>query len=569
MINEESNKKFTFLKKVSRFFGIEIYPDRWARVRFRFRFFVFAFIFVIFVSLGGATVYSTHPSFCRSCHIMEPYYKAWENSKHKGIATCVDCHYPPGSHRTILWKKFQAVSQVAKFITQTYSSKPFAEIDDASCLRSGCHSTRLLQGKIVSAKGIMFDHKPHLEGVRYGRQLRCVSCHSQIVVGKHIEVTWDSCYLCHLKGRKQGRHIEVLGGCLGCHQLSSRQIKVRNITYNHRDFLNQHNVSCENCHQDIIAGEGEVSQERCTRCHNQPEKLARFNEISFLHANHVTKHNTACLHCHKEIVHRVTQAGTKQLSLECSSCHFNTHDTQRNIYMGSGAKGISPMPSPMYLANVDCVGCHVEKKGNSDGISNAETFLGSEKGCTNCHGNEYTGIVADIHTVIHETGKKVASKLASLKKHFADNLTKGAMTADIAQHLMDAEYNMAFIARAHTLHNIYYAAQILRQIDETLSMIASNSKIELEDISQDPIISGGFCATLCHTKVNVKVPPDQISHYNKIMPHREHFEKHEVMCTQCHLFGTHKDVKLKTPATCFIDCHDKKEKNCNGCHKDS
>lgn len=165
------------------------------------------------------------------------------NSKHKDVA-CVDCHYPPGSKMDLLWHKFQALSQVVKFVTRTYSSKPYAEVEDASCLRSGCHSTRLLQGKVVSKNGIRFDPRPHLEGVRYGRQLRCVFCHSQVVVGKHIEVTWDTCYLCHLKGKKHGQDIETLGGCLGCHELPDREIKVGNITYNHKAFMKDSNIPC-------------------------------------------------------------------------------------------------------------------------------------------------------------------------------------------------------------------------------------------------------------------------------------------------------------------------------------
>ncbi|MDO8525749.1 MAG: NapC/NirT family cytochrome c [Candidatus Omnitrophota bacterium] len=89
--------------------------------------------------------FSTSPQFCRSCHIMKPYYDSWKASKHNKVA-CVDCHYPPVGHRTLLWKKFQAMSQVIKYVTRTYSSRPFAEIDDAACLREGCHSNRLMEG---------------------------------------------------------------------------------------------------------------------------------------------------------------------------------------------------------------------------------------------------------------------------------------------------------------------------------------------------------------------------------------------------------------------------------------
>src|SRR5208282_1335144 len=100
-------------------------------------------------------------------HIMEPYYQAWKSSAHNGVA-CVECHYPPGSPQTILWKKFQALSQVAKYVTRTYSSKPFAEVEDQSCMRSGCHSTRLLEGTIITKTKIKFNHREHLTRLRRG-----------------------------------------------------------------------------------------------------------------------------------------------------------------------------------------------------------------------------------------------------------------------------------------------------------------------------------------------------------------------------------------------------------------
>ncbi|OHB72189.1 MAG: hypothetical protein A2W23_07920, partial [Planctomycetes bacterium RBG_16_43_13] len=401
MINNQSTTppedklKLSFWRRVLKFIGIETTPEHRWHVRLKPRFFILILtgIVIFIISLGGLAAYSTSPSFCRSCHIMEPYYQAWAKSKHSDVA-CVECHYPPGETKTILWKKFQALSQVAKFITRTYSSKPYAEIEDTSCLRSGCHSTRLLQGRVVSEKSVLFDHKPHLENVRYGRQLRCVSCHSQIVVGKHIEVTWDTCYLCHLKGHKEGRNIEPLGGCQGCHLLPSRTIKVGNITYNHKDFLGQHNIACQSCHQDVIQGEGDVPKERCLTCHNQPEKIDRYKETAFIHDNHVTKHNTACFHCHREIRHGASAAGTKSLAYDCAVCHTDMHDLQRNVYRGIGAKGVPPMPSPMYLANVDCTGCHImEKKTTNWDLSHSETFTGNKDGCTNCHGKEYIGVL--------------------------------------------------------------------------------------------------------------------------------------------------------------------------------
>ncbi|MBF0501302.1 MAG: NapC/NirT family cytochrome c [Candidatus Riflebacteria bacterium] len=558
-ITENSTPKLSIFGKLLWLIGIEAIDKSPGAYKLQFRFYAIVGLILLGVSsFGGLVVYSTSPSFCRSCHIMEPYYKAWAGSKHKDIA-CVECHYPPGSPQTILWKKFQALSQVVKYVTRTYSSKPFAEVEDSSCLREGCHATRLLQGKVVTKSGVKFDHKPHLEGVRKGRKLRCVSCHSQLVVGKHIEVTYDTCFLCHLKNQKDGRNLNPLGGCLGCHNLPDKEFKVGNITYNHKTFLGSHQVECQSCHQDVIQGNGDVSQDKCLTCHNQPEKLARYGDDQFIHENHVTKHNTACFHCHDLIKHAVVPAGQKKLNYDCNICHVDMHDLQKSIYMGLGAKGINPMPSPMYLANVDCVACHLSPKELDKGVSKAKTYDGTETGCLKCHGEQYKGVLSEVQSLVQETISKMENKVATVTA--ALKSTSASQTTELASQtteLADISYNMNFIKNAKPVHNIYYVSQILRKTDERLSSIAKANKLTVEDTSSLPIISGGFCATLCHAKVGVKVPAETVEYKGKSMPHKQHSEQVGLACTYCHDFGAHKDVKLKQPTVCK-ECHEGKE----------
>jgi len=129
------------------------------------------------------TEYTSRPKFCSSCHYMEPYVEGWKSSTHKQV-TCTDCHFAPG-FKSKMRGKFTALSMLVNYMTGIYKkSKPWAEITDESCLRSGCHSKRLLQGKVLFKKGIIFDHLPHLTKLRRGKKLRCTSCHSQIVQGR-------------------------------------------------------------------------------------------------------------------------------------------------------------------------------------------------------------------------------------------------------------------------------------------------------------------------------------------------------------------------------------------------
>lgn len=560
-------KQDSFFRRSLAAVGIVLPPNRPWRVHLNPRFFgaLASLAAVLLLFLAALAKYSESPSFCNSCHIMDPYYKAWKTSKHNFVA-CVECHYPPGSPRTLAWKKFQALSQVAKYVTRTYSSKPFAEIDDSSCLRSGCHSARLLQGKVVSEKGIKFDHRPHLTETRRGRQLRCVSCHSQIVVGKHVEVTYDTCYLCHFKGMGEGRQFKPLGGCLGCHDLPEKSFKLGNMTYNHKDFVTKQGVSCRNCHLDVVQGEGKAPEERCFTCHNQPEKLAKYGDIPFLHENHVTKHNVACFHCHQEMRHGfAVEEGKKMavpphpptLAFDCAFCHQNKHAGQLEMYSGKVAGiGLPEIPSPMYLAQVDCIGCHYQEKVDGEKEFKGITFKASDQACVKCHGPKFSGIWqearAELEAGLSQMNEKAEAAWEALEKSALSAKEKSRLQKKMGQ----AQRRLRFIHAGRGEHNIYLASVALREADSLLDAAGEELKAGLADLSSLPLISGGFCATMCHAKVGVKVPPEKVKAFGKLMPHKAHSEM--MGCVQCHEIGEHKKVPLKKGI----------KDHCRTCHPD-
>lgn len=255
------------------------------------------------MALAGLWHVSASPRFCASCHIMEPYVAGWKVSPHRGVA-CVECHYPPG-FRDTLRVKIQAVTQVAKWATGTYSSKPFAEVEDASCLRSGCHGGGALEarGPVSFSRGVRFEHTRHLGRAPAGVPLRCTSCHSQIVVDRHFEVTTAPCVLCHFKAAAGPRELRPRGGCTGCHEIPRGDIAVGPITFNHREVARR-GVACEKCHLTVVEGAGEAPRERCLTCHNEAVKLGRYADTALLHQAH-TAHSVECTRCHSEIHHRL------------------------------------------------------------------------------------------------------------------------------------------------------------------------------------------------------------------------------------------------------------------------
>ena len=529
-----------------------VWPIRWLWIG------MIAIVSGVILFLFGFMEYSTSPAFCPSCHIMEPYYQAWRGSSHNFVA-CVECHYPPGKPQTILWKKFQAMSQVVKYVTRTYSSKPYAEIDDASCLRSECHSSRLLigKGKVVTESNIIFDHRPHLMEERRDRQLRCTSCHSQIVVGRHVEVTWETCILCHFRGKVSPRGAEPIGGCLGCHRVTDKPFTLAGITNTHMNILMNREGVCQDCHRNVIQGEGEALRDRCLICHNQPEKVERIGELPFIHETHITKHSVACFHCHKEMEHKATVV--PRFEYNCNTCHTKTHSPQLLLYTGRGGQGLPDMPGGKYQANVDCMACHPKPKTNPSNGSTEITFTGSINSCPDCHNKKFVEIADSWKTLSNSAFTYLEPRLKNLKARIEER--KKSPPSDrketLETALARAEHNLSFVRAADGIHNIYYAAQILRKVKEDLEAVAKGLNIKLSNPDNSPFALGGAdgCNILCHDKIGITVPPETVKYKGKEMSHTVHKEM-GLTCENCHRFDWHKKVQLIAKPEDCQTCHE-------------
>lgn len=453
-----------------------------ARIPFVFstRGFAQALMITGLFGLQGAFSYTMEPQFCNSCHIMVPYFTAWHESTHKGVE-CIDCHFAPGLKNTIKGK-WQASSMLVRYLTRTYGSKPHAQIEDASCLRSGCHTQRLLEGKVQwdykrpngAVVKLHFDHAPHLGELRRGRQLRCVSCHSQIVQGEHISVTLDTCFVCHFKGMTQGRDREVLAGCGSCHGAPSGKIRLATGFFDHAAYI-QRGVECHNCHSDAFKGNGEVPRQVCINCHNRPEHVERYGESNLMHDKHVTEHKLRCTQCHMQIAHHIDAAAdTVRLADTagtgtCIGCHQSMHNGPAELYRGVGGRGVPDMPSPMYRAQVDCVACHqIKEHLASEARIVGQTWVAAQKACNMCHGDDadpttgkYANRLAEWKRVLDERLDYARKAVAS-----ADEALKTATMTDIeklplARKLSDARQNVALVELGHGVHNFNYSVALL------------------------------------------------------------------------------------------------------------
>jgi predicted CXXCH cytochrome family protein len=478
-----------------------------------------ALVFAIgVVGMLFAMQISSTPKFCGStCHIMKPYYESWSRSKHNQIA-CVECHISPGITAE-LRKKYEALSMVAKYFTGTYGTKPWAEVDDAACLR--CHERRLLEGKDVF-NNVLFDHPPHLTETRRGLKLRCTSCHSQIVQGSHIAVTSSTCALCHFKGNRVN---EGTGRCLLCHQIPDRVVTVEAASFDHSQ-VGRLDMNCSLCHGNVVRGDGGVPRERCLTCHNQADRLARIGEKDFLHRQHVTDHKVDCTYCHSEIEHGRPRAETAHAPVSggCESCHGSGHNPQQNLYAGIGGRGVPRMPGPMYVAGVTCQGCHnpaFSAEAASTSLSGPRSQRAGEVSCMSCHGPEFRSIYQAWKTGVDE-------RVGAMRRQLEQ--TVGAMGLDPPDPWRDARHNFELVERGKGIHNVNFSYALLEKAHEQMN--AARGLKGLAPLSRpwSVVASGsGRCYT-CHQGVEQQAG----AFAGRRFAHAPHLLRARLECASCH-----------------------------------
>ncbi len=475
---------------------------------------------------------SSQPRFCGSCHIMAPYYESWKTSSHNRIA-CVECHIPPGI-TSELRKKYEALSMVTRYFTGTYSTNPWTEVDDQSCLRSGCHVKRVLLGRELY-QGVLFDHQPHLTEMRRHKQLRCTSCHSQIVQGSHISVTPTTCFLCHFKGTTPNTGT---ARCTLCHAIPEKTITTAGLSFNHGD-VKRFNMDCMACHEGVIKGDGDVPRERCFTCHNDVARLRRYGETEFLHRTHVTDHKVECLNCHIEIRHAVP-AREEALSTGCQSCHNAAagHSAVRDLYRGIGGKAVEPQPAAMYLAGIRCEACHNRTQGDHQSAD--------EVSCMACHGPKYLTIYRSWRTGLQLRLDGMRTELQAAAQQLEAHDGKSSTA------LADARENFAFLERAKPIHNPPYAVHLLQKAhaDVVDALTAAGE----EHLPATPWVEAPYkieCLR-CHFGIELQ----SATAFGKPFSHTPHVVAGRLRCTVCHGdLANH--GKLALQADSCDQCHEK------------
>lgn len=433
-----------------------ILHKRWAVV-------LLAVLIVVVIGGWGTLQYTCTPGFCQSCHIMDPYYESWQASAHSKVA-CVDCHYAPGE-KFKLSSKVKALNQVVQYMTGTYDTKFYTEITDDSCLTSGCHDAGKLGGRVMFDDKVKFDHSAHYGKAVRGITLRCTSCHTHNVKGSHMAADRNACFLCHFKDKVTGVQPVPQQFCLDCHDAPSADIEMAGQTYNHTAYIEQ-KVDCQRCHLDAIEGQGAVDPNACLQCHEESKLPELTADLQNVHKTHVTEHKVDCYRCHSEIKHGV-HLTTDQVKFTCGQCHSDTHLGPRELYAGTGGRGVTDMPSSMYQAQVDCVGCHLDEF--SDGLHaliQGKVMRPTVKGCVDCHGDAGKDFFQMWNDTLAESVAETSLLVsrAQTKLGLADSSKPGY--GELSKLVEDAQFNLDFVTYGKGIHNFNYSMELLAKARE-------------------------------------------------------------------------------------------------------
>src|SRR5574341_944427 len=448
-----------------------------------------ALVVLVLVLNFAVSQVAQRSSFCANCHYMAPYLEQWKTSTHAAV-DCVQCH-PYGSAAV--------AASTIRYLSGAYNPRPRAEVDDKSCLAAGCHEQRLLKAQESFRGRIRFDHQVHLKTRPRGIQLRCTSCHSQIVQKGHVAVTEQVCYTCHFKGAGAG---QAVTGCETCHGKPKKLVEHAGFSFSHESYLKL-GVACSQCHVQVVTGDASVAKERCAAWH----------------------------------IGRV-----EPLEVQCESCHIRQHNLRKLMYIGTGGKLIPDQPSRMFAAQVSCTGCHIHVTEKGAVLSHEARTTAQREACVTCHSPGYDKMYDDWKASMRKLVQAYASFLGEAEKRAAGKVPpKKDATA-----LRDAREAYLFVKDGRGEHNVEYAVKLLQagaaRVDALLAALDPTAK----PIPRDDLLGqqDAYCFPLCHQRLSFKA---DVRLDGKKLPHQLHADS-GVGCGTCHSVNKHKALAVDRAA---------------------
>lgn len=351
---------------------------------------------------------------------MNSFYDSWHAGTHKDVE-CVQCHIPPGV-QNLVWAKMNGAGQALDDILNRTSTQPSADVKDSSCTRAGCHDLAKVRTLARHENPFFFEHAKHLDLDYMGIKMHCCTCHSHFKGDKHFEVNTGVCITCHLlkpnaptpklpivvaseasaplvqpailnapKAEAAGTPPKVpTNRCRNCHVPPSGPIQYRGLKVVHAEYL-EYGAACESCHRSVTAAPNPIRDDRCLGCHDFG--IERMTSVTDLHRVHSEgDHKVECFSCHGLIKHGPSAQTMRLEQIDCGACHKGQHQVQRETYASTGggtpaheASDASTV-TPMFMAHVDCTGCHVRPRAvTGKAVAGATVAAATPEACDACH----------------------------------------------------------------------------------------------------------------------------------------------------------------------------------------
>lgn len=147
----------------------KISPVAWVAIALTVLFGILCGLGAFTFSYGkGWSYLSNNPTTCANCHVMQSHYDSWQNSSHRHVAVCNDCHLPHDAVGKWMTKVdngfFHSLAFTLENFHEPIQIKPRnRRVTQGTCLY--CHAEAVHQ---------MFPAEPNTD------MLSCVHCHADV-----------------------------------------------------------------------------------------------------------------------------------------------------------------------------------------------------------------------------------------------------------------------------------------------------------------------------------------------------------------------------------------------------
>jgi cytochrome c nitrite reductase small subunit len=157
-----------FTARVARAIGRLAPPPRWVPAVMLLLGTSIGLLGLVFRVSRAHSYFSDDPATCVNCHVMAPQYATWHDSRHRGVATCNDCHVP--HDHPVRHYAFKASDGLRHAFMFTFRLEPQVirihaagqRVVQQNCVR--CHAAAVHATRLPAARGDAVDS-------------RCWACH--------------------------------------------------------------------------------------------------------------------------------------------------------------------------------------------------------------------------------------------------------------------------------------------------------------------------------------------------------------------------------------------------------